>query len=407
MKAPTRTRALLLGVSGAIFVGGYALAAGLPARSLHPRPEGQVAVPAKASPAAEAVAEFASGDARRLESSSASPASFTDPSGDNPGNAPDITDVTVSANDASTIYTFQIGMPNYTGLAAGIFIDVYIDSDESGKADYLIRVNGDTNQIEIDYWNGSTWAAFTASTLQGTAAFPEVIGVGRSDLGNTAGFWFWTRAWKYIAGSSPACCYDGAPDGGVWEYRLSNGSGTTTATGGTTTTPGGTTTAPGGTTTARRAPPPPRPGGAPEGQRPPGVPKQGNAGSVPTSPANPSNPSAPAPSARAAKSAPKSRVKLDVETFTMSPPRPRAGRITAKMFVVRDDTGVRIPAGIVGCTAAIRKAQLRPLVHRFVRGAVTCVWLLPRGSRGARLVGSVRVSYGGSNVRKPFRLVVK
>jgi hypothetical protein len=407
MKALTRTRALLLGASAAIFVGGYALAAGLPARYSHPRPEGQVVVPAQASPAAEAVAEFASGGTRRLESPSASPASFTDPSGDNPGNAPDITDVTVSANDVSTIYTFRIGMPNYTGLAAGVFVDVYIDSDESGKADYLIRVNGNTNQIEIDYWNGSAWTAFTASLLQGTAAFPEVIDVGRSDLGNTGGFWFWTRAWKYISGSSPACCYDGAPDGGVWEYRLGTASGTTTGPAGTTTTPGGTTTAPAGTTTARRAPPPPRPGGAPEGERPPGVPKQGNAGLVPTSPANPSNPSAPAPSPRAAKSAPKSRVKLDVEAFTVSPRRPRAGRMTAKMFVVRDDTGARIPAGVVGCAATIRKTQLRPLVHRFVRGAVTCVWLVPRGSHGARLLGSVRVSYGGSNVRKPFRLVMK
>jgi hypothetical protein len=403
MKLAIRTKVLLLGACGATSLGGYALAAGLPTMSLHTR-QGQVVAPTAASATAKAVAHTDSSGAPRFGLASASAASFTDPTGDNPGNAPDITYVTVGGNDASTIYTFQIGMPNYAGLAAGIFVDVYIDSDESGKADYLIRVNGDTNQIEIDYWNGSAWTAFTASLLQGTGAFPEVISVGRSDFGNTAGFWFWTRAWKYISGSSPACCYDGAPDGGVWEYRLS----TTTAPGGTTTAPGGTTTtAPGGTTTARRAPPPPRPGGAPQGERPPGVPKQGNAGLVPTSPANPSNPSARAPSPRAAKSAPKSRVKLDVEAFTVSPRRPQAGRMTAKMFVVRDDTGARIPAGIVGCTATIRKAQLRPLVHRFVRGAVTCVWLLPRGSRGARLVGSVRVSYGGSNVRKPFRLVVK
>jgi hypothetical protein len=401
---------LVMPVSVALFAGGYALAAEAPLggdTTSRRDTVGQVVGPSKPSSASKKIV------ASRVMAMSASRASgqevhYTDPSGDNPGNSPDITSVTVSTNDAATAYTFRIEMPNYSGLTSDVFIDIYIDSDRDGRANYLIRLYGSENRIEIDAWNGSGWSPFVASFLQGTSAFPEVIDVGRSDIGGTGSFWFWTRGWKYIANSSPACCYDNAPDAGAWEYRLSTG--TTTATTTTATTTTATTTAtPGGTsgsatTTSRRPPLPPRPGAAPSGPPPPGVTRSGGNAGVPTGPVNPANPSGSAPAPRTTPSAPKSDVKLVVESFTLSPKRPRVGRVTARLRIIRDDTGSRIPDGVVSCRAVLGKRHLQSLLQKFVRDVAMCQWRLPRARSKAALSGQMRVTYGGSTVKKSFRV---
>ena len=396
---------VVIPLSAALLAGGYALAAEAPfdgGTASAQDAVGQGAAPSMPSPASKKVVPS------RIFTMSASRATaqeahYIDPSGDNPGNSPDVTNVTVSTNDAATSYTFRIEMPNYTGLASGLFVDIYIDSDRDGHANYLIRLYGSENRIEIDTWNGSGWTPFVASLLQGTYAFPEVIDVGRTDLSGTGAFWFWIRAWKYIANSSPPCCYDNAPDAGVWEYRLSTGSPTTTTA---STAPGGTTGS-ATTTTRRPPPPPPRPGAAPSGPPPPGIPRSRGTATAPTGPANPSNPSGAAPSARTTPSAPKSRVKLVVESFTLSPKRLRTGRVTARLRIIRDDTGARIPDGVVTCSAALGKRRLPPLRQKFVRHVAMCEWRVPPQRRKASFSGQIRVAYGGSTVKKGFRAALR
>ncbi len=160
-------------------------------------------------------------------------ATFADPAGDAAGGAPDITTVTVSATGNGGEFDFAVDMPSAT-FSSTFFLDLYLDTDRDNTADYLIRLNGAEQSIQISRNDGVSFQPFTASLLQGTSTLqPETVRLGRADIGGASGFNFWLRAWNWVANSNPACCSD---DTAAWGYNLPGGTTTTTTTGGATTT---------------------------------------------------------------------------------------------------------------------------------------------------------------------------
>jgi hypothetical protein len=151
------------------------------------------------------------------------PAEFIDPTGD-AGAGPDITNVTVSADDAGLI-TFRIAMPNRPTLGPAHETHIYIDSDQSmatsfsSGADLLLW--SDATGFGMVRWNGSTFAdptrpgSLTFGYSDGAASFT----INRADLPPTADpLRFWIGTTDNI--DDPAN-FDPAPEIGVFTYEFS------------------------------------------------------------------------------------------------------------------------------------------------------------------------------------------
>jgi hypothetical protein len=163
---------------------------------------------------------------------------FTDPAGDS-GNAPDITTVTVSNDDAGTI-TFAVTLANRASLSSEDMVLILLDADQnastgSGGFDYAIGATA-MGSVLLG-WNGSDLAAASAPTLTASASSGVLtVRINRSDLHGTSGFVFGLGA----TGDGGDTVSEIA---GPWTYQLVLGTTTTTPTP-TTTTPTPTTTTP-------------------------------------------------------------------------------------------------------------------------------------------------------------------
>jgi hypothetical protein len=73
----------------------------------------------------------------------------------------------------------------------------------------------------------------------------------------------------------------------------------------------------------------------------------------------------------------------------------RAGRLLTLRVRVSTNTGKRVLAGGLRCSARVGKTTLRARAKGWKRGAATCSWRLPRTARGKTLRASVRVTSGG------------
>jgi hypothetical protein len=134
-----------------------------------------------------AVPSVASGDSARI---AANTATFQDSIGEDV-NAPDITTIVVSNDDAGLI-TFQINIPNRPTLTQDMFLLTFIDSDnnsatgdpQSYGADYVIEL--DPGSVILLQWNGSTYVP-AASQTSLTYAYSNgaTIHVSAADLGKT------------------------------------------------------------------------------------------------------------------------------------------------------------------------------------------------------------------------------
>jgi hypothetical protein len=130
---------------------------------------------------------------------------FTDSTGENP-NAPDITTIVVSNNDAGLI-TFKVNISNRPTLTSDMTVLVFLNTDQnlstgdvSGNgAEYLLEL--DPGSLTLFKWNGSDYPAApsqsavtfsydaTGATMRATAA----------DLGNVKAFDFFATAISGVA----------------------------------------------------------------------------------------------------------------------------------------------------------------------------------------------------------------
>jgi hypothetical protein len=268
---------------------------------------------------------------------------FTDPSGDS-GNAPDVTTVTVSNDDAGTI-RFDIALANRTGLGSEDLLLIMLDADQSSATgpaglDHAIGVTP-VGALMLA-WDGANLSPAAAPSLSATASGGHVtVTVNRSDLGTTNGFPF------LIAATGDAGTTTGET-AGPWSYTLILGTTTTTAA---TTTTASTTTATSTTTT-------------------------------------------PAP--------PKPRVTLTVSRLTV--PKATAGKqFVVTMIVSRNDTHQPLGSGTVTCAATVAGRRLGVVAKTGPRGGVsTCRWLVPRTAHAKLLKGRIADTFAGVSAGRTF-----
>jgi hypothetical protein len=141
------------------------------------------------------------GDARHDKNS----VTFPDSIGEDP-NAPDITSVAVSNDDAGLI-TFQINISNRPALTQDMFLLIFLDADQkattgdpqSNGADYVIEL--DPGSVGLFQWNGTTFvpAAAQASLTYAYGPTGATIRISAADLGKTKGLNFAALAFSGYA----------------------------------------------------------------------------------------------------------------------------------------------------------------------------------------------------------------
>jgi hypothetical protein len=94
---------------------------------------------------------------------------------------------------------------------------------------------------------------------------------------------------------------------------------------------------------------------------------------------------------------------LGARALSITPRVVRAGaRATARLHVVRADTGATVRNGTVSCIARAGSVRLQPLSRRFASGRALCAFRVPSGTRGKMLRGSISVEVGGASVTRTF-----
>jgi hypothetical protein len=134
---------------------------------------------------------------------------FVDSTGEDP-NAPDITSIVVTNDDAGNI-VFQINISNRPALTPDMFVLVYLDTDQSAStgdtqlfgSDYVIQL--ESGSVNLFKWNGTDFAAApsqTSLTYSYTTA-GATIRISASDLGRT-------RAFNFVALAASGATTDAA-----------------------------------------------------------------------------------------------------------------------------------------------------------------------------------------------------
>jgi hypothetical protein len=267
---------------------------------------------------------------------------FTDPTGDS-GNAPDVTSVVVSNDDAGTIY-FRVSVANRSTLGADDLLAVTIDTDAnaaSGSNDFDFVLSFVSGHAGLVAWNGSAFTAASAPSLSGSyAASVLTVAINRSELNNTGGFYFGIAA----SGDGGATTGDVAPDNSLWHYQLSIGP----------------PAAPSSTTTAT----------------------QTNPGPSHNSPG------------------------LTATSLYVSKAR-AGQAFLVRLVVRRSDNQQPLNAGTVTCSATLASKPLRPAAKTGPRGGIsTCLWRLPTNAHGKQLTGTITDTLDAVTVRRTFSRTV-
>jgi hypothetical protein len=99
-------------------------------------------------------------------------------------------------------------------------------------------------------------------------------------------------------------------------------------------------------------------------------------------------------------------LRLLARRFTLTPNRPRAGRIlTGRLVVARSDTGAVVSGGRVTCPATVGGRRIAGR-GRFVGNEARCAWRVPSNARGQRIRGSITVVFEGRRVSRSFAATV-
>jgi hypothetical protein len=155
--------------------------------------------------------------------SSTDPASFSDPTGDAIGGAPDVSTVVIST-DSSGRTTFQI-TTNEASLLEGQWIYLDLDVDQNlatGNpthfgAEYVLSVGAGGKFGAVRWANGSWQNAPLASLSGSYANSVATLAFNNSDLGDPDGFNLYIVA-QNVSDQTPDA--DWAPNSGVWNYKL-------------------------------------------------------------------------------------------------------------------------------------------------------------------------------------------
>jgi hypothetical protein len=263
---------------------------------------------------------------------------FTDPAGDAPAGALDVTEVSVR-NDAAKTLLFEVVVANGATFQVGGAVAVLLNADADLATgarplgfDYLLAIGRDESGFgkSLSRWNGTEFADIDDTPLAASWGTDGPIGTARFGISSTAigardTFDF------VVLGAAPSADgnvppLDLAPDLGVWTYAVEV----------------------------------PRP------------------------------------------------LSLQVVGFTSSSRKPRAGREFVVFVVIkRSDTGGTLKSGTVRCAARIGGKPVRNFVHGYVLDTAECSWLIPRGTAGKRLIGSITVTFQGAQVVRRFSLPIK
>jgi hypothetical protein len=144
-------------------------------------------------------------------------ATLADPQGDAVGGAADITQVVVS-NELDGKITFALTIPDRTTFTSDDFLIIILNTDK----DTTTGVSGSDYAIVLDSTGGAllrasgTEFAPAPQTTLALADNGKTVTINRSDLGETAGFFYFVTTG--LASNSTAS--DDAPDSGVATYDL-------------------------------------------------------------------------------------------------------------------------------------------------------------------------------------------
>jgi hypothetical protein len=155
--------------------------------------------------------------------SAAGSVTYADPTGDGRG-APDIQRVAVSNDDTGRI-TIRItvdALPDGSDARIHLFLDTdrnqATGDPEWSGADYWIVHDEIDDTYAMGRWDAGGWVDTPSESVE---MYSDASGVSVSidgkELGNTAGFDFWTRS---RLGTGETATYEDAPDAGVWRYDL-------------------------------------------------------------------------------------------------------------------------------------------------------------------------------------------
>jgi hypothetical protein len=155
----------------------------------------------------------------RVHASKANSQTYTDPTGDS-GNAPDVTNVTVSNDDNGQI-KFAITLANRTALSSsdGLLINMDTNgnfSDGLGGADYGVVVASSGGALLSLAGGNPTPVTPTQPFATSFATGVVTASVNKADIGNPTQLTFYIAA----TGDSGATFGDFAPDTGGWTYQV-------------------------------------------------------------------------------------------------------------------------------------------------------------------------------------------
>jgi archaellum component FlaG (FlaF/FlaG flagellin family) len=155
--------------------------------------------------AAAAVVAMPSSAIARSAAASSNSQTFTDSTGEDP-NAPDITTIAISNDDAGLI-TFKVNISNRPTMTADMAVVVFLDTDrkastgdsQSAGADYVLEL--DPGSVTLFKWNGTDFRAAPSqsSVTFGYGSAGATIRASAHDLSNTKEFNFFVDAAAGIA----------------------------------------------------------------------------------------------------------------------------------------------------------------------------------------------------------------
>jgi hypothetical protein len=159
---------------------------------------------------------------------SAASGNYVDASGDNIGQAGDLTAVTVAGEQATGQLLFRITGTNLASSEENLlYLDIDTDANpltgslRDGGAEYEFFIDG--NSYGFGRWDGSQWVRASNLTVLVSGNTSEItISVNRSELGNSAVFNFaaTTFSMSPISSTAVQIGLDLAPDDGAFNYSF-------------------------------------------------------------------------------------------------------------------------------------------------------------------------------------------
>ena len=274
--------------------------------------------------------------------------SFTDPTGDS-GDGPDVTTVQIS-DDSSGKISFAATIANRGSLGDSDAVQAFFDTDSNsgtgGNGGFDYEVAWIQGHQELDKWDGSQFSTVSPAPASFSAAYTNsqaTFSIDKSDFGGSTSF----NVRLMTTGDTGDTTADTAPDSGAWSYPA------------------------GGTSSNPPPPPPPPPGSPPP---PPGSPPPPN-------------------------------VTLVASQFRVG--KPHSGHtFTVSMLVKVKETNTAVKTA-VSCAAKLSGRTLKVSKKGSVlSGHASCIWKLPKNTKGKKLTGSMTVTYLGAKLRKTFSKTV-